>query len=83
MNDPGLEEPLNETQKRVEQDRKEEEDFEQEEEQTFLNPRSNPQRLPIGNFSLKFSVTVDGGLLQQHFPCLLYVNTVILCLVPS
>lgn len=40
MNDPGLEEPVSETQKRIEDDRKEEEDFEQEEEQTFLNPRS-------------------------------------------
>ena len=43
MNDAGLDEPLNETQKRIEGERKEEEDFEQEEEQTFLNPRSNPQ----------------------------------------
>ena len=83
MNDPGLEEPLNETQKRVEQDRKEEEDFEQEEEQTFLNPRSNPQCLPLQNSLLKSSLTVDGGLLQQRSPCLLYVNEVMLCLVPS
>ena len=83
MNDPGLEEPLNETQKRVERDRKEEEDFEQEEEQTFLNPRSNPQCLPSQNFSLKSSVTVDGGLLRPHSPYLLYVKKVILCLVLS
>ena len=40
MNDPGLEEPLNETQNRIEAERKEEEDFEQEVEQSFLNPRS-------------------------------------------
>ena len=83
MNDPGLEEPLNETQKRVEQERKEEEDFEQEEEQTFLNPRSDPQCLPFQNFSLKSSVTVDGGLLRQHSPCLLCVRKVTICLVLS
>ena len=83
MNDPGLEEPLNETQKRVERERKEEEDFEQEEEQTFLNPRSNPTCLSFQNFSLKSSVTVDGGLLRRHFPCLLYVRKVTLCLVLS
>lgn len=47
MNDPGLEEPLNETQNRIESERKREEDFEQEVEQTFLNPRSvNPQDFP-------------------------------------
>ena len=74
MNDPGLEEPLNETQKRVERERKEEEDFEQEEEQTFLNPRSNLQCLPTQNFLLKSFVTVDGGLLRQHSLCLLYVR---------
>ena len=83
MNDPGLEEPLNETQKRVERDRKEEEDFEQDEEQTFLNPRSNLQCLPIQIFLLKSSVTVDGGSLRQHSLCLLYVRKVILYLVLS
>lgn len=39
MNDHGLQEPLNETQNRIEGERKEEEDFEQEAEQAFLNPR--------------------------------------------
>ena len=47
MNDPGLDEPLNETQNRIEEERKEEGDFEREEEQTFLNPRSNPEYFPI------------------------------------
>lgn len=42
MNDPGLDEPLNETQNKFEGARLEEEDFEQEVEQTFLNPRSYP-----------------------------------------
>ena len=83
MNDPGLEEPLNETQKRVEHERKEEEDFEQEEEQTFLNPRSNPLCLPFPNLSLNLSVTVDGGLLRQHSLCLPYVGKAILYLVLS
>ena len=40
MNDPGLQDPLNETQNRIDGERKEEEDFEQEVEQAFLNPRS-------------------------------------------
>ena len=52
MNDPGLEEPLNETQNRIEGERKEEEDFEQEAEQTFLNPRLNKQCLPSHSFLL-------------------------------
>lgn len=46
MNDPGLDEPLNETQKIVEGTRKEGEEIEQEVEQTFLNPRSaKPENL--------------------------------------
>ena len=49
MNDPGLEEPLNETQNRIEDEKKDEEDFEQEAEQSFLNPRSKPQRLSSQN----------------------------------
>lgn len=40
MNDPGLEEPLNETQNKIAGARKEEDEFEQEVEQAFLNPRS-------------------------------------------
>ena len=83
MNDPGLDEPVNETQKRLDRESKEEEEFEQEEEQTFLNPRSNLQCLPFQNWSLNSSVTVDGGLLRQHFPCLLYAEKAILCLVLS
>lgn len=47
MNDPGLHEPLHETQERIEGEEKEDEDFEREAEQTFLNPRSaNLQHLP-------------------------------------
>ncbi|KAF6222885.1 hypothetical protein HO133_000936 [Letharia lupina] len=38
MNDPGLHEPLNQTQNKIEGVRKEEEDFEQEVEQSFLDP---------------------------------------------
>ena len=45
MNDPGLEEPVNETQNRIEDEKKDEEDLEQEAEQSFLNPRSNLQHL--------------------------------------
>ncbi|KAL8868302.1 MAG: hypothetical protein Q9174_005080 [Haloplaca sp. 1 TL-2023] len=38
MNDPGLDEPIQETSKDVEQDRKHEADFKKEHEQAFLNP---------------------------------------------
>ncbi|KAL8759648.1 MAG: hypothetical protein Q9199_000609 [Rusavskia elegans] len=38
MNDPGLDEPIQETSKDVEQDRKDELDFQKEDEQAFLNP---------------------------------------------
>ena len=38
MNDPGLDKPINETSDRVEEERKEEEDFEREDEQAYLNP---------------------------------------------
>ena len=38
MNDPGLDEPINETSDRVEKEVKEEEDFEREDEQAYLNP---------------------------------------------
>lgn len=39
MNDPGLDEPIQETSKDVEQERKDEMDFKKEDEQAFLNPR--------------------------------------------
>ncbi|KAI4256463.1 MAG: hypothetical protein LQ352_002069, partial [Teloschistes flavicans] len=38
MNDPGLDEPIQETSKDVEQERKDELDFRKEDEQAFLNP---------------------------------------------
>ncbi|KAL8996599.1 MAG: hypothetical protein Q9169_003938 [Polycauliona sp. 2 TL-2023] len=38
MNDPGLDEPIQETSKDVEQDRKDELDFQKEDEQAFLKP---------------------------------------------
>lgn len=41
MNDPGLDAPINETHK-IEEERKEEEEVEYEDEQTFLNPRFKP-----------------------------------------
>ncbi|KAI4237412.1 MAG: hypothetical protein L6R40_005904 [Gallowayella cf. fulva] len=39
MNDPGLDEPIQHTSNGVEQDRKNELDFQKEDEQAFLNPR--------------------------------------------
>ena len=41
MNDPGLDEPIKENSK-AEEDHKAEEQIEKEDEQAFLNPRSNP-----------------------------------------
>ncbi len=41
MNDPGLDEPIKQTSKGVEQDRKDELDFQREDEQAFLTPRYN------------------------------------------
>ncbi|KAL8703978.1 MAG: hypothetical protein Q9201_002848 [Fulgogasparrea decipioides] len=39
MNDPGLDEPIQQTTANVEQNRKDEVDFKKEDEQAFLNPR--------------------------------------------
>lgn len=45
MNDPGLDEPINESSKKIEDERKEDEDIEKEDEQAFLKPRFKPQLL--------------------------------------
>lgn len=42
MNDPGLDDPINESDRKIEDERKEEEDVEREDEQAFLNPRFLP-----------------------------------------
>lgn len=39
MNDPGLNEPIQQESKNVEEDRKDEEDLQKEDEQAFLDPR--------------------------------------------
>ncbi len=44
MNDPGLDDPINESAKKIEDERKEEKDVEREDEQAFLNPRFEPQQ---------------------------------------
>lgn len=73
MNDPGLEEPIQETSKKVEDERKVAAEVEWEDEQAFLNPR-----LPMATsrasvlFLLMISI-VDGGSLLRHFHCSLYV----------
>ena len=46
MNDPGLHEPVAESQDKIEDTEKEEEDIEEEVEQSFLNPRSTAQHRP-------------------------------------
>lgn len=46
MNDPGLDEPIQKEAEGIEQDRKDDEDVEKEDEQTFLNPRYLPHRKP-------------------------------------
>ena len=40
MNDPGLDSPIQDGAKAVEDEDREEEELEEEDEQTFLNPRS-------------------------------------------
>ena len=41
MNDPGLDEPIAESANKVQEDLKKENEIEKEEEQAFLDPRSN------------------------------------------
>ena len=38
MNDPGLDKPINETSEKIEEEQKEELDFERDEEQGYLDP---------------------------------------------
>ncbi|MCJ1468607.1 hypothetical protein MMC07_007236 [Pseudocyphellaria aurata] len=47
MNDPGLDNPIQENAKEVEQDSDDDEsELERQDEQTFLNPRSSVSRQP-------------------------------------
>ena len=39
MNDPGLDSPIQDGAQAVEEEKRDEEDLEEEDEQTFLNPR--------------------------------------------
>ncbi|KAL9037436.1 MAG: hypothetical protein Q9214_005707, partial [Letrouitia sp. 1 TL-2023] len=64
MNDPGLDEPIQKESEGIEQDRKDDEDIEKEDEQTFLNPRYLTLHEPRRYAAAK-TQTVDGGLLQQ------------------
>ena len=51
MNDPGLDEPIQAQSKKVEKERKDEEEFQKEDEQAFLDPRYFPY----------CPVAIDGG----------------------
>ena len=42
MNDPGLDQPIAESAEKVQEERQEEGEIEKEDEQAFLDPRSNP-----------------------------------------
>lgn len=73
MNDPGLDEPIQHTSNGVEQDRKNELDFQKEDEQAFLNPRYQilyDQGMYM--FRTDLLELVGGGLPRQPFPCSLY-----------
>lgn len=75
MNDPGLDEPIQETSKDVEQERKDELDFRKEDEQAFLNPRyycATIIQSPAGPWLIPLSI-VGGGSLRQLFPYSPYV----------
>lgn len=74
MNDPGLDEPIQKESEGIEQDRKDDEDIEKEDEQTFLNPRYLTQRKPRPYAATKTQI-VDGGLLQQPSLYWPYVST--------
>ncbi|KAL8848874.1 MAG: hypothetical protein Q9221_006099 [Calogaya cf. arnoldii] len=52
MNDPGLDEPIQETSKDVEQDRKDELEFQKEDEQAFLSPSISLLLALIANLAL-------------------------------
>ncbi|KAL8928102.1 MAG: hypothetical protein Q9172_001012 [Xanthocarpia lactea] len=56
MNDPGLDEPIKETSKGVEQDRKDELEFQREDEQAFLTPRYITHPGTFGPMASAFSV---------------------------
>lgn len=64
MNDPGLDSPIQDGAKAVE-DENREENLEDEDEQAFLNPRCEAF-LPSTDARL-IILTVDGGLLPLHF----------------
>ena len=70
MNDPGLDSPIQDGAKAVE-DEKREENLEEEDEQAFLNPRCEAF-LRTTDASL-IILTVDGGLLRLPFLSWLYV----------
>ena len=46
MNDPGLDEPIRESSKKIENERHDEEDLERDQEQGFLRPRSQLPSMP-------------------------------------
>ena len=70
MNDPGLDSPIQDGAKAVEDENREEE-LEEEDEQAFLNPRCEAfLRSPD---AILIILTVDGGLLRLPFPSWPYV----------
>ncbi|KAL9609471.1 MAG: hypothetical protein Q9167_005756 [Letrouitia subvulpina] len=59
MNNPGLDEPIQKESEGLEQDRKDDEDIEKEDEQTFLNPRL----IGVNAVSLAFALAANMALL--------------------
>ena len=67
MNDPGLEDPIQDGAKTVDQDKEEEPDVQEEEEQAFLNPRSVCPTSPTRASTNLWSRVVAGGLRPRPF----------------
>ena len=68
MNDPGLQDPIQNGAETVEHGKDDEPRLEEEEEQAFLNPRSVIQTKLALSSPCSNGNAVDGGSLQQRFP---------------
>ena len=79
MNDPGLDDPIQNGAKTVEQDKDEEFDLLEQEEQAFLNPRWVVSRIMLLYIRLQLFL-VAGGLLLRHFHSSLFVQPIYITL---
>ena len=77
MNDPGLEKPIQEKSNDLEKERKDEDQMEKEDEQSFLNPRHDilPEEALLKWLPTNFVTTAAGGSLRRPFRSSLYVSS--------